>query len=42
MITISSVKKVCASLLQGGAKVHIATVSRRLTYENGLKSYKPA
>ena len=38
----SSCKKVHANLLRKGTDVSISTVSRRLSKEFGLKSYKPA
>ena len=38
----SSLKKIRAALLGKGTDVHITTVSRRLRFNFGLKSYKPA
>ena len=38
----SSLEKNRAALLGNGADVYIATVSRRLRFQFGLKSYKPA
>ena len=39
---MSSCKKVGAQLLRKGTNVSVSTVSRRLSQEFGLKSYKPA
>ena len=39
---LSSINKVRAALLEGGVAVGRITVSRRLSREFGLKSYKPA
>ena len=38
----SSCKKIRANLLRKGTSVSVSTVSRRLSREFGLKSYKPA